>query len=151
VEAEASRTEVTEGRAARGLLSFGDGEPAMNRVVLVIEDDPDQRRLLERMLAGLGWRVITAADGETGLAAAREHRPAAIVLDVMMPRLNGYQACRRLKADPETHGVPVIMVTAKDQPADEFWAREVGADAYLAKPVEIRGLSDLLERLTEPA
>ena len=123
----------------------------MTRVVLVVEDDPDQRRLFERMLGGMGWRVVTAADGETGLAAAREHHPAVIVLDVMMPRLNGYQACRRLKAEPETRTVPVIMVTAKDQPADEFWAREVGADAYLAKPIDIRHLADLLERLTEPA
>lgn len=123
----------------------------MARIVLIVEDDPDQRRLLERMLGGLGWRVVTAPDGEAGIAAAREHHPNAIVLDVMMPRLNGYQTCRRLKAELETRRVPVIMVTAKDQPADEFWAREVGADAYLAKPIDIRSLADLLERLTEPA
>jgi CheY-like chemotaxis protein len=123
----------------------------VSRVVLLIEDDPDQRRLLERTMAGGGWRVIGAPDGEAGLAAAREHRPDAIVLDVMMPRLNGYQTCRQLKADPEIRAIPVIMVTAKDQPADEFWAGEVGADAFLAKPVDILGLMGLLDRLTEHA
>jgi two-component system cell cycle response regulator len=69
----------------------------------------------------------------------------------MMPRLNGYQTCRQLKADPEIRAIPVIMVTAKDQPADEFWAGEVGADAFLAKPVDILGLMGLLDRLTEHA
>jgi twitching motility two-component system response regulator PilH len=124
---------------------------AMSRLVLVIEDDPDQRRFLERMLGGSGWRVVAAADGEAGLLAAAEHRPDAIVLDIMMPKLNGYQTCRRLKADPDTSAIPVIIVTTKDQPADAFWAKEVGAEAFLAKPVDIRDLVDLLNRLTERA
>lgn len=123
----------------------------MSGLVLIIEDDPDQRRFLERMLVGSGWRVMAAADGDVGLLAAAEHRPDAIVLDIMMPRLNGYQTCRRLKADPATSGIPVIIATTKDQPADEFWAKEVGAEAFLAKPVDIRDLVDLLSRLTERA
>jgi twitching motility two-component system response regulator PilH len=123
----------------------------MSGLVLLIEDDPDQRRFLERMLVGSGWRVMAAADGDTGLLAAAEHRPDAIVLDIMMPRLNGYQACRRLKADPATSSIPVIIATTKDQPADEFWAKEVGADAFLAKPIDIRDLVDLLNSLTERA
>jgi twitching motility two-component system response regulator PilH len=121
----------------------------MSRLVLIIEDDPDQRRLLERMLTGSGWRVATAPDGETGIAAARSQGPDAIVLDVMMPRLNGYQACRQLKADPATAAIPIVMCTTKDQPADEFWAAEVGADAYLAKPVDVGRLIQTLERITE--
>lgn len=123
----------------------------MSRLALIIEDDPDQRRFLERMVGGSGWRVACAPDGEAGLQAARQQHPDAIVLDVMMPRLNGFQTCRRLKGDPETQGIPVIIVTSKDQPADEFWAREVGADAYLAKPVDLRSLMDLLERVAGPA
>lgn len=122
----------------------------MGKLVLVVEDDPDQRRLLERMLAGSGWRVATAPDGESGLEAARTHRPDAIVLDVMMPRLNGYQACRQLKADPTLAGIPVVMCTSKDQPADQYWATEVGADAFLAKPVDITRLMQMLDRLTGP-
>jgi twitching motility two-component system response regulator PilH len=123
----------------------------VSRLVLVIEDDPDQRRFLERMLGGAGWRVASAADGERGLAAAAEHRPDIIVLDILMPKLNGYQTCRALKADPLTRNTPVVIVTTKDQPADEFWAREVGADAFLAKPVEIGALTELLTSLTERA
>jgi twitching motility two-component system response regulator PilH len=121
----------------------------MSKLVLVIEDDPDQRRLLERMLLGSGWRVATAPDGESGLSAAKSHAPDAIVLDVMMPRLNGYQTCRQLKADPATAPIPVVMCTSKDQPADEFWATEVGAEAFLAKPVDIGRLVQMLDRLTE--
>lgn len=122
----------------------------MGKLVLVVEDDPDQRRLLERMLVGSGWRVATAPDGESGLEAARSHRPDAIVLDVMMPRLNGYQTCRQLKSDPAIAGIPVVMCTSKDQPADQYWATEVGADAFLAKPVDITRLMQMLERLTGP-
>jgi twitching motility two-component system response regulator PilH len=120
----------------------------VSRTVLIIEDDPDQRRLLDRMLGGAGWRIATAPDGEAGLAAARAERPDAIVLDLLMPRLNGFQTCRRLKTDAATRDIPVIIVTTKDQPADEFWAREIGADAFLHKPVDIDGLLELLDRLT---
>lgn len=98
----------------------------MSRLVLVIDDDPDQRRLLERMLTSGGWRVVTAPDGEAGVARAQQDRPDIIVLDVMMPNLNGYQTCRRLKSGPVTAGIPVVICTSKDQPADEFWAAEVG-------------------------
>jgi DNA-binding response OmpR family regulator len=121
----------------------------MGRQILFVEDDPDQRRLLERTLAAAGWRVISAADGEAGVAAARAQQPDVIVLDVMMPRLNGFQACRQLRADPQTKHIPIIMATAKDQPADEFWGREVGADEYLVKPLEIRQLIAVATRLTE--
>jgi twitching motility two-component system response regulator PilH len=121
----------------------------VSKLVLVIEDDPDQRRLLERMLVGSGWRVATAPDGETGLGAARSSPPDAIVLDVMMPRLNGFQTCRQLKSDPVTAAIPVVICTSKDQPADQYWATEVGADAFLAKPVDIGRLMQMLDRLTE--
>jgi DNA-binding response OmpR family regulator len=121
----------------------------MGRQLLLVEDDPDQRRLLERTLAAAGWRVFTAPDGEAGVAAARSQRPDLIVLDVMMPRLNGFQACRQLRADPETREIPIIMTTAKDQPADEFWGREVGADEYLVKPLDIRHLIAVATRLVE--
>jgi twitching motility two-component system response regulator PilH len=122
----------------------------MAKLVLIIEDDPDQRRLLERMLGAGGWRVDTAPDGEAGLQLAAERRPDAILLDVMMPRLNGFQTCRRLKADPATAGIPVVIVTTKDQPTDEFWAREVGASAFVHKPVDLPQLIRLLDELTEP-
>jgi twitching motility two-component system response regulator PilH len=121
----------------------------MPKSALIIEDDPEQRRLFDRILSAVGWRVATAPDGEAGLAAARSHPPDIIVLDVMMPRLNGYQVCRQLKADPTTQAIPIVIVTTKDQPADEFWAREVGADAFLAKPVDVTELAALLDTLVQ--
>jgi DNA-binding response OmpR family regulator len=121
----------------------------MDRQILFVEDDPDQRRLLERTFAAAGWHVLSAPDGEAGVTAARAQRPDVIVLDVIMPRLNGFQACRQLRADPDTREIPIIMATAKDQPADEFWGREVGADEYLVKPLDIRQLIAVATRLTE--
>jgi DNA-binding response OmpR family regulator len=121
----------------------------MAKHILVIDDDPDQRRFLERMLTATGYRVTIVPDGEAGLAAAVAQPPDAIVLDVMMPRLNGFQTCRRLKKDPATAGCPVVMLTAKDQPADQFWATEVGADAFLTKPIDLPILLDTLARLTD--
>jgi DNA-binding response OmpR family regulator len=120
----------------------------MGKLVLVIEDDPAQRRLLERMLGARDFRVLTAADGEAGVEIAAASHPDLIVLDVMMPRLNGYQACRALKGNLGTAAIPIIMLTTKDQPADAFWASEVGADLFLHKPIDLPLLFAEIDRLT---
>ena len=123
----------------------------MTKLVLIIDDDQNQRRLLERMLEASGYRVRSAVDGEAGLAAARSSPPDLVLLDVMMPNLNGYQTCRRFKADPELGRIPIIILTTKDQPSDEFWASEVGADRFLHKPVDIPTLLATIKTLVEPA
>ena len=123
----------------------------MAKVILIIEDDPDQRKLMERMLTGSGYRVSSAADGQSGVEMAGDLSPDLILLDVMMPRLNGYQACRMLKQDPRTSGIPILMLTTKQEPADEFWASQVGADAFLTKPVDVPALLAAVTRLTEAA
>ncbi|HKV73594.1 MAG TPA: response regulator [Gemmatimonadales bacterium] len=120
----------------------------MGSLVLIIEDDPAQRRLLEKMLDASGYRVLTAPDGESGVATAIGRRPDLIVCDVMMPKLNGYQTVRALKSDPATSAIPVIMLTTKDQPADAFWAGEVGADLFMHKPVDLPRLLEQIARFT---
>jgi pilus assembly protein CpaE len=103
--------------------------------VLVIDDDPNTLRLLGYMLERGGFQVRQAGDGEDGLAKAFEQPPDLIVLDVMMPGLNGYQVCERLRGDPRTAHVPVIILTARAQRIDEQTALESGADLYMSKPV----------------
>jgi len=82
-----------------------------------------------------GFDVVTADDGEGGLKTAREVLPDAIVMDVVMPGVNGFQATRKLTKDPETAKIPVVIVTNKDQPTDKVWGLRQGAVAYMTKPV----------------
>jgi twitching motility two-component system response regulator PilH len=123
----------------------------MANVILVIEDDPDQRKLMERTLASSGHRILTASDGQTGVETALAVQPKLIILDVMMPRMNGYQAARALKQNPHTAAIPILMVTTKQEPADEFWASQVGANEFLTKPLDIAALLQAVNRLTGPA
>ncbi len=119
-------------------------------LVLVIDDDPSQRELLDRMLGAAGYTIVTAADGQAGLDAIAALKPDLVILDVMMPGLNGYQTCRALKTDPVTSSVPIILLTSKSQPTDAFWATQVGADAYLVKPVQLAPLLEHIRRLVPP-
>jgi DNA-binding response OmpR family regulator len=104
------------------------------RTVLVADDDEDILQLVSFRLQRAGYTVVTAADGQQALAAAREHRPDLAVLDVMMPGLNGYEVTRQLRADPATQAIPVILLTARVQEADVSRGFEAGADDYLRKP-----------------
>jgi DNA-binding response OmpR family regulator len=104
------------------------------RTVLVADDDEDILQLVSFRLERAGYKVVTAADGQQALAAAREHQPDLAVLDVMMPGLNGYEVTRQLRADPATAGIPVILLTARVQEADVSRGFEAGADDYLRKP-----------------
>ena len=104
------------------------------RTVLVADDDEDILQLVSFRLERAGYTVVTAADGQQALAAAREHHPDLAVLDVMMPGLNGYEVTRQLRADAATAQIPVILLTARVQEADVSRGFEAGADDYLRKP-----------------
>jgi PAS domain S-box-containing protein len=111
--------------------------------VLVIDDDPTARDLMERLLAREGFHAVTAESGERGLQLARESRPDVITLDVMMPKVDGWAVLHELKSDPELRGIPVIMVTIVD---DKNLGYTLGADEYLTKPVDREQLSAVLQR-----
>jgi PAS domain S-box-containing protein len=114
-------------------------------LVLIVEDDPDSRDLLARMLSGDGYRVATAADGQQGLALAHELHPDLITLDVMMPGMDGWGMLRRLKADEDICDIPIVMVTIV---GDKAMGHALGASDYLQKPVDRRALLQSVRRLT---
>jgi DNA-binding response OmpR family regulator len=103
-------------------------------VVLVADDDDDIRDLVAFRLDKAGYEVLRAGDGEQALELARKHRPDLAVLDVMMPKLTGYDVTRELRANEETRGIPVILLTARVQEADVARGFEAGADDYVKKP-----------------
>ena len=118
--------------------------------ILVADDDPVILRLLEVNLGLEGFEVETAARGEEALTKARESHPALILLDVMMPGLNGWDVARELKADPDTADVPVVLLSARTQEEDRRRGQELGADAYITKPFDPSELAETIRRLARP-
>ncbi|MBI2345430.1 MAG: response regulator [Deltaproteobacteria bacterium] len=108
--------------------------------ILIIDDEPDLVEVLRDGLEAQGYIVTTAGDGEAGLAAARTDSPNAILLDIAMPKIDGYEVCRLLKADPVLGKIPIIMISAKAQAEDIRQGKAAGADEYLPKPLQMRGL-----------
>lgn len=108
----------------------------MAKRILVVDDDPTALRLIGYSLQQEGYDVLTAANGLDGLTQARQLHPDLIILDIMMPDLDGFEVCRRLRADPATRRLPVLMLTAKGQVADKVAGFRAGADDYLVKPAD---------------
>lgn len=102
--------------------------------ILIVDDEPHIVELVRVCLEDPGLELLEARDGEVGLAMARQLQPDLILLDIMMPRMDGFEVCRALKEDPRTREIPVVMLTAKGLEADRLKAREAGADAYMTKP-----------------
>ncbi len=103
--------------------------------ILIADDNVQNAELLEAHLDGSGYEIRIATNGEETLAMAQEWVPEIVLLDVMMPKLSGFEVCKRLRAEPATQGVGVLMVTALDQPTDIEKAVEVGTDDFLSKPI----------------
>src|SRR5690606_25398446 len=103
--------------------------------ILVVDDSPTETEASRTMLEKNGHQVLTAENGADGVALARREKPDVILMDIVMPGLNGLQATRQLTKDPETMPIPVIIVTTKDQETDRVWGKRQGASGYLVKPV----------------
>jgi CheY-like chemotaxis protein len=119
--------------------------------VLLVEDDRDNRAIYRTILEHSGYLVIEAEDGETGVQLARQQRPALVLMDISIPKLDGWAATRILKSDPATAAIPIIALTAHALAEDREKATEAGCDSYLPKPVEPRRVVAEVQRFIGPA
>lgn len=115
--------------------------------ILVVDDSATERHVLVTLLEGKGYTIVTASNGEEGVAAAKRELPDLILMDVVMPGMNGYQATRTISRDDATKHIPVIMCTSKDQETDKIWGMRQGALDYMVKPVDPAALLDKLAAL----
>jgi two-component system, OmpR family, alkaline phosphatase synthesis response regulator PhoP len=119
----------------------------MAKKILAVDDEKNIRLLVEINLKRAGYEVVTASDGEEALEKVKSEKPDLVVLDVMMPRKDGFEVLRTLRADPSTMELPVIMLTAKAQDADVFRGWQSGADTYLTKPFNPMELLTFVKRI----
>ena len=117
-----------------------------SKTILLVDDSPTEVKAIQNALQGKGYHLTTAADGEEALAKAIQLKPDLVLLDVVLPKKNGFQVCRQLKTSPETKGTKIIMVTSKSQDSDRFWGLKQGADEFLSKPVNAEELLALIAR-----
>ena len=126
-----------------GSLSINNEGMAMKQI-MIVDDSPTDAHLLQKMLEKNGYQTLTAGNGNEGIEVARLMRPDLILMDVVMPGLNGFQATRELSSNPETSSIPVIIVTRKGQKVDRVWGIRQGARDYITKPVSETALLSLI-------
>ena len=119
----------------------------MGKKIFIADDESGFVSTLRSRLEFEGFEVTTAPDGKAALEKIPDEQPDLILLDVMMPAMNGYQVCRELKENSATKQIPILMLTAKSQESDKFWGHEAGADAYMTKPFDMDELIDEIEGL----
>ena len=119
--------------------------------ILIVDDSPTQLLSLKRVVEKLGHSVITAEDGAAGVEVAKREIPELILMDVVMPNLNGFQATRSIAKDPKTSHIPVILVTTKGQETDKVWGMRQGAKAYVTKPIDEKELTAAITTLLPKA
>ena len=102
--------------------------------VMVVDDSPTELKLMSEPFLAQGYDSVTATDGEEALKKIESERPDLVVLDVVMPRLNGFKVCRQIKNSADLNNIKVILLTSKNQESDKFWGQKQGADAYMTKP-----------------
>lgn len=123
----------------------------MAKKVLIVDDSPTETYKMETILKKNGYAVCKAENGEEGIEVAKKELPDIVLMDVVMPGLNGFQATRLLTKGKETAHIPVIIVTTKDQPTDKLWGKRQGAKGYLVKPVDDKQLMDAVQQVLNGA
>jgi len=119
-------------------------------LILIADDSPTEIYVLKKMLEKHNHQIITAEDGAQAVEVTNKEKPDLILMDVVMPKLNGFQATRRLSRDPVTQHVPIIIVSSKNQETDKLWGMRQGARGYLGKPVTEEQLISEISSLLEP-
>ena len=114
------------------------------RKILIVDDSPTERHVLNDMLTKAGYEVVASDNGEDAILKAKSLKPDLILMDVVMPGLNGFQATRAISRDPDTRAIPIIMCTSKSQETDKIWGMRQGARDYIVKPVN---RDELLEKI----
>ncbi|HEX7238839.1 MAG TPA: response regulator [Longimicrobiaceae bacterium] len=121
----------------------------MSRTILLVEDNEDNVTVYRTILEHSGYRVVEARDGAEAIRLAREERPDLVLMDISIPEIDGWEATRILKADPDTAGLPIIALTAHALESDRARAEEVGCDGYLVKPIEPRRVLEEVARFLD--
>lgn len=119
------------------------------KTILVVDDSPTALKITSDALAEQGFRVLSASDGEEALEIANRLHPDLIVLDIILPKKNGFQVCRQLKTESATEDMKILMLSSKNQASDRFWGQKQGADAYITKPFEDEELIAAIKNLLE--
>ena len=115
--------------------------------VMIVDDVKTDRELMGKVVTAAGHIPVYATDGDEVVAMAKQTKPALIFLDVVMPRLNGFNACRQLRQDPATAGIPVVLVTSKSTESDKFWGKKQGATDHIAKPFTPETITAVMKRI----
>lgn len=114
--------------------------------VLIVDDSRTERELLGKVVSAAGHTPVFAVSGEEGLTKAKAVKPALVLMDVVMPGMDGFNACRRLKKEAETAAIPVVIITSKGTESDLFWGRKQGADDYVVKPFAPDRIKQILKK-----
>ena len=115
--------------------------------ILIVDDSPSQLMGIRRIVEKLGHEALTAEDGAAGVEAAKRELPDLILMDVVMPNLNGFQATRSITREATTKHIPIVLVTTKDQDTDRVWGMRQGAKAYITKPFSESELADMIQQM----
>jgi DNA-binding response OmpR family regulator len=115
--------------------------------ILIVDDEADFLKILKLNLEAMDYSVVTAFDGEDALRKFKSERPDVVILDIMLPKLNGDEVCRKIRDDPVLNKTPVIMLTGKDADVDRIVARVIGADIYITKPSDFEKLSNAIKKV----
>ena len=119
--------------------------------ILIVEDSPTQSQPISRLLEKAGHQPLVATDGDAGVLMCKDQMPDLVLMDVIMPNLNGFQATRKISNDPATRHIPIIILSTKDMATDKMWGLRQGAKAYLTKPFKDNELMSTIDGLLRPA